>query len=104
MQADSMVALHLVRTFRLPLLSIRTIIEYGHRNDPAAEFRRQYLLNMLAAAGSEFRLLSRSYNGIHGSVSHTEDIIDRVVLFVVGECQDCVVARVIGNIQSNAVW
>ena len=104
MQADSMVARHFARTFDLPQYIMRLTIEYVHWNDPAAEFRRQYLLNMLVADGSVFRLLSRSYNGIHGSVSHTEDIIDRVVLFVFGECQDRVVSRVIGNIQFNVVW
>ena len=104
MQADSMVALHSARTFSLPQHIMRTTIEYVHWDDPTAEFRRQYLLNMLVAGGSGFRLLTNFYNGMHGRISHTEDIIDRVVLFVVGECQDRVVSSVIGNIQFNAVW
>ena len=104
MQADSMVALHLARTFRPPQHIIRTIIEYVNWNDPAAEFRLQYLLNMLLASGSGFRLLTHFYSGIHGNISQTEDIIDRIVLFVVGESEDRLVSRVIGNIQFNAVW
>ena len=43
-------------------------------------------------------------SGIHGNISQCEDIIDLVLLFVVGECQDRVVSRTVGNIQSNAVW
>ena len=68
MQADSMVAVHLVRTFRLTLLIMRTIIEYVHWNDPAAEFRRQYLWNMYLANGSGPRLMTYYYNGCHGDL------------------------------------
>ena len=83
---------------------MRLIVEHVHWNDPAAECRRQYFVNVQLTSGSDFRLLTYFYNGIHGNISQSEDVIDMVLLLVVGECQDLVVSCVVGNIQSNTMW
>ena len=104
LQLGTTVARHFERTLSIPQYIIRLIVEYLYWHDPDAEFRRQYLLNKLLTRGSEFRLLTYFHNGIHGNISQCEDIIDKVLLFVVGECQDRVVFRTVSNIMSNAVW
>ena len=99
-----MVARHLESTLNIPLCVIRSSVEYLYWHDPDADFRRQYLLNMLLTRGSEFHLQMYFHNGIHCNISQCEHIIEVVLLFVVGDCQDRVVPRTVGNIQANAVW
>ena len=98
-----MVARHFENTFNIPLCVIRSTVEYLYWHDPDADFRRQYLLNVLLT-GPGFRFLTYFHNGIHSNISQCEDIIDRVLLFVVGNSPNLVVSRLAGSIQSNAGW
>ena len=79
-----MVARHLESTLNIPRCVIRSTVEFLYWHDPDADFRRQYLLNVLLAVGSGFRFLTYFHSGIHSNISQCEDIIDRVELFVVG--------------------
>ena len=80
------------------------IIEYAYWNNPATEVRRHYILCVLLAEGSCFRLLTHYYNGYYGNVSQTVDIIDHVVSFVVGDCQDCVISRMLSVVPPKHLW
>ena len=75
-QSDGTVARHVSMTLNVTQYIMRVIVEHVYWNDPAAEFRRQYLLNVLLTRGSEFRFLKYFYNGIHGNISQSEDVID----------------------------
>ena len=103
-QSGTMVAHHLESTLNIPRCVIRSTVEFLYWHDPDADFRRQYLLNVLLAVGSGFRSLTYFHSGIHSNISQCEDIIDRVVLFVVGNSNDIVVSRLAGSIRSNAAW
>ena len=99
-----MVARHLENSLNIPLCVIRSTVEYLYWHDPDADFRRQYLLNVLLTEGYGFRFLTYFNNGIQRNVSQCEDIIDRVLLFVVGNSKDLVVSCLAGCILLNVAW
>ena len=103
-RAESIVALHMEKTCELPFHLLRMIIEYAYWNNPAAEVRRHYILCVLLAEGSRVRLLTHYYNGCYGNVSQTVDIIDHVVSIVVGDCQDCVISRLLSVVHPQPLW
>ena len=83
---------------------MRMVIGYAYWKNSADEFRRHYILCVLLAEGSHFRLLTHDYNGYYGNVSQTVDIIDHVVSFLVGDCQDFVISRMFGIVHPKLLW
>ena len=78
-----MVFRHLRRSFRLPLHLASSIVDYLHWYDDASQFKYIYLSELLLRTNSDFRQLTHFHNERFGSISPSEDIIDRIISFVV---------------------
>ena len=83
---------------------MRMVIGYAYWNNPAAEVRRHYILCVLLAEGSCFRLLTHYYNGYYGNVSQTVDVIDNVISFLFADFQDFVISRMLGIVHTKPLW
>ena len=68
---------------RLPLHLARSIVDYLHWYDDASEFKHIYLSELLLGPNSNFRQFTHFHNERFGSISPSEDIIDRIISFVV---------------------
>ena len=76
---------YLFTTRGLPIHLVDTVVRYLVP-DHEAEFRRQYLRILLLGppmGGSRFRLTTYASNGMAGSISAREDILDRILMFIV---------------------
>ena len=76
-------------TCNIPINIITRLVPYlGPIHTAQAEFRRLYLRPLLLGPNTHprqgFRLLTYGSNGMPGSISDTEDIIDRLLGFVCG--------------------
>ena len=78
-----MVFRHLHRSFRLILHLASSIVDYLHWYDDACEFKYIYLSELLLGPNSNFRQFTHFHNERFGSISPSEDIIDRIISFVV---------------------
>ena len=79
----SIVFMHLRMASHLPEMPLQTIATFIQWNDSHAVFRRRYLLNVLLAKESEFRQFTYFYNNKKGNISSREDVLDRILCFVV---------------------
>ena len=76
---------YLFTTRGLPIQLVEPVVRYLVP-DHGAEFRRQYLRILLLGppmGGSRFRLTTYASNGMAGSISAREDILDRILVFTV---------------------
>ena len=76
-------------TCNIPVNIITGLVPYLEpMHNAKAEFRRLYLWKLLLGPNTHprqgFRLLTYSGNGMDGSISATEDVIDRLLGFVCG--------------------
>ena len=78
-----MVFKHFQRSFHLPQVTVSSIVNYLQWYDDASEFKRIYLAVLLLTRGSAFRKFTYLHNSKHGNISAHEDIIDRIISFVV---------------------
>ena len=78
-----MVFKHLYCTFRLPVHLARSIMDYLQWYDDAFEFKRIYFSEILIGPNSCLRQFTYFHNERFGSVTPDEDIIDRIISFVV---------------------
>ena len=78
-----MVFKHLYCTFRLPVHLARSIMDYMQWYDDASEFKRIYLSVILTGPNSRLRQFTYFHNENLGSITPGEDIIDRIISFVV---------------------
>ena len=60
-----------------------SIVNYLQWYDDASEFKRIYLTELLLTRGSALRKFTYFHNSKHGTISAHEDIIDRIISFVV---------------------
>ena len=81
--SGSMVFLHLQRSFHLPQVTVRSIVNYLQWYGDASEFKRIHLTELLLTRGSAFRNFTYFGSSKHGTISAHEDIIDRIISFVV---------------------
>ena len=79
----STVLQHLFRSGRLPYSLVRMVISYVHWQNATSEFKRRYMLEMLLSSGSVFRRFTYFYIAFCGSISQHEDVVARVIAFVV---------------------
>ena len=79
----SIVLQHLIRSGHLPNSLVRTLISYVQWNDAKAVFRKRYLWAMLLSSDSVCRQLTYFHNRNLGNLSQYEDVIDRVLAFVI---------------------
>ena len=103
-QVESIVALHMEKVYELPAHLMRMIAGYAYWNNAASEVRLHHILCFPLAEGSSFRLFTHYYNGPHGNISRTVDIIDHVASFIVGDYQDCVIARSLGIVHPKLLY
>ena len=78
-----MVFKHLYCTFRLPVHLAQSIMDYLQWYDDASEFKRIYFSEILIGPNSSLRQFTNFHNENFGSVTRGEDIIDRIISFVV---------------------
>ena len=81
--SGSMVFLHLQRSVHLPQTTAKSIVIFLQWYDDTSEFKRIYLTELLLQRGSVFRKLTYFHNRSHGNISAHEDVIDRIISFVV---------------------
>ena len=79
----SIAFMHLRMASHLPEMPLQTIACFLQWNDSQAVFIRRYLLNVLLAKESVFRQFTYFYNSKKGNISSREDVLDRILEFVV---------------------
>ena len=75
--------MHLRKAFHLLEMPLQLVDSFVMWNDSYSEFKRCYLLTVLLARESVFRQLTYYYNTTRGNMSDLEDVIDRILSFVV---------------------
>ena len=80
---------HLRKNAHFPHSLAHAVFEYVQRYGTKLEFNSQYIVEMILAGGSRFRLLLFVYNECcttrSEKINHVEDPVDHIIEFVVGE-------------------
>ena len=104
LQSESIVARHMEKVYKTNTYIMRTVMGYAYWSNGVAEVRRHYLLCVLLASGSSFRDFTHYCNGFYGNMTRTVDIIDHIVSYIVGECDDRVVNSSLGIIHKKTLY
>ena len=67
-----------------PELPLQIVASFLKWNDGYAVFKRLYLLHVLLARDSVFSHFTHWYNNVSGEISDLEDVVDRIISFVIG--------------------
>ena len=76
--------MHLRIVLQFPELPLLTMVCFIKWKDNYAEFKRLYLMRVLLVGCSVFRQFTQLHNRISGEISDLEDVIDRILLFIMG--------------------
>ena len=75
---------HLCTVSQAPELPLHTMVCFIKLKNSRAEFKRLYLMRVLLAGCSVFSQFTQWHNRISREISELEDVIDRILLFLIG--------------------